>query len=40
MTLRQTHPGSIRDCFLVHGEDVGGYEEMDGNEENSKTTVV
>jgi hypothetical protein len=40
MTLRQPTLGSIRDCFLVHVEDVGGYEQMDGNEENSKTTVA
>ena len=32
-----THPASIRDCFFVHGMDVGGYEELDSNEGNFKT---
>ena len=35
-----SHPASIRDCFFVHGMDVGGYEEMDSNEENSKTALA
>ncbi len=29
------HPASIRDCFFIHGMDVGGYEAMDSNRENS-----
>jgi hypothetical protein len=35
-----SHPASIRDCFFVHGMDVGGYEEMDSNEGNSKTALA
>lgn len=35
-----THPASIRDCFFVHGMDVGGYEEMDSNAGNSKTALA
>ncbi len=27
------HPGSIQDCFFVHGFDIGGYEHLDRNQE-------
>ncbi|HUF62780.1 MAG TPA: hypothetical protein VMN36_11950 [Verrucomicrobiales bacterium] len=29
------HPASIQDCFFIDGLDVGGYESMDRNTENS-----
>lgn len=34
------HPNSIKDCFFVHGLDVGGYEILDNNLENSKQAVA
>ncbi|HUF63652.1 MAG TPA: hypothetical protein VMN36_16365, partial [Verrucomicrobiales bacterium] len=27
------HPGSIQDCFFVHGFDIGGFEHLDKNQE-------
>lgn len=33
------HPDSIRDCFFVHGFDIGGYEKLESNRENSQTAI-
>ena len=33
------HPGSIKDCFLVHGIDLGGYEKFDKKERNFELAV-
>jgi hypothetical protein len=34
------HPGSIQDCFFVHGFDVGGYEHLNKNRENFDMAVA
>ena len=46
-TLRQNrldfplgHPGSIQDCFFVHGFDLGGYEAYDKNIDNFKRAAA
>ncbi len=33
------HPYSIKDCFFVHGFDVGGYESLDSNRLNSRHAI-
>lgn len=33
------HPASIKDGLFVHGLDIGGYEELPSNRENSQTAI-
>ena len=33
------HPASIKDCFFVHGIDIGGYVTDDGSQANSAKTI-
>lgn len=33
------HPGSIQDCFYIHGFDVDGYEQIESNREKSDLAI-